>query len=46
MHYAETVIVPMGIQASYPTNINFENLLESHVFNLKLFSLFNKINKN
>jgi hypothetical protein len=26
MHYAETVIVPTGIKAGYPTNINFKNL--------------------
>ena len=27
MHYAETEIVPLGIKASYPTNIDFAILL-------------------
>ena len=27
MHYAETEIIPLGIKAGYPTNINFEILL-------------------
>jgi len=26
MHYAETEIVPLGIKAGYPTNINFKIL--------------------
>ena len=26
MHYAETEIIPLGIKAGYPTNINFEIL--------------------
>ena len=34
MHYAETHIVPLGIKAGYPSNINFEDI-PSRIMNIK-----------
>jgi len=34
MHYAETHIVPLGIRAAYPSNINFE-AIPSRIANIK-----------
>ena len=34
MHYAETHIVPLGIRAGYPSNINFE-AIPSRIANIK-----------
>ena len=34
MHYAETHIVPLGIRAGYPSNIDFEDI-SNRIINIK-----------